>query len=442
MVTRTRNNPGVRHRRQRSDEPVSRRGLSGRSMSDGAPGARQIVPLRRLMSGRDPNEVHRASTPLELLFDLCFVVAVSQAAAELHHALAQGHTGTGVFGYLLVFFAIWWAWVNFTWFASAYDTDDVAYRLLTLLQMAGVLLFAVGVPAGLRSLDFTVMTLGYVIMRIALIAQWLRAAHEHPAGRPAAVRYAMGVATVQIGWLLRLALPHPVDYVAFGVLAVAELAVPVWAEYRGTLTSWHPEHIAERYGLFTLIVLGEAILGTTAAIQSSLGEHGVSGSLIMLAAGALLLVFALWWAYFKSPAAEGLRGSLRTTLGWAYGHYLVFGSVAALGAGFEVAVEAEEHPTHVSQLTAALSVAIPAVVFLIVLMRLQRRIGVDHATTQSLVIVTAVLVLATGAAATVVNLGLIVLIMGGLVAALVAASLTLSRRQRPSPGPGQDKLVA
>ncbi len=66
----------------------------------------RTVPLRRLMTGRDPDEPHRAATPLELLFDLCFVVAVAQAAAELHHALTEGHTGAGVLGYLLVFFAI------------------------------------------------------------------------------------------------------------------------------------------------------------------------------------------------------------------------------------------------------------------------------------------------------------------------------------------------
>ncbi len=89
--------------------------------------------------------------------------------------------------------------MNFTWFASAYDTDDVTYRLLTLLQIAGVLVFAVGVPAGLGELDFTVMTLGYVLMRIALIVQWLHAAREHPAGRSATLRYAAGIGVVQVG---------------------------------------------------------------------------------------------------------------------------------------------------------------------------------------------------------------------------------------------------
>ena len=100
------------------------------------------------MRRRDPDEQHRASTPLELLFDLTFVVAVAQVAAELAHGIADDHARpSSLLSYLMVFFAIWWAWMNFTWFASAYDTDDVPYRLLTLVQMAGVLVFAAGIHA-------------------------------------------------------------------------------------------------------------------------------------------------------------------------------------------------------------------------------------------------------------------------------------------------------
>ena len=79
------------------------------------------IPWHRPMSGRDPDEDHRASTPLELFFDLCFVVAVAAAAATLHHDLAHDHL-SGIAGYLMVFFAIWWAWLNYSWFASAYDS--------------------------------------------------------------------------------------------------------------------------------------------------------------------------------------------------------------------------------------------------------------------------------------------------------------------------------
>src|SRR5439155_1513353 len=97
----------------------------------------------------------------------------ARAGIELHHALAQGDVGHALAGYAAVFFGLWWAWVNFTWFASAYDTDDVPYRLLTLLQMAGVLVFAAGIPAAFEHFDFTIAVVGYVIMRMALVTQWL-----------------------------------------------------------------------------------------------------------------------------------------------------------------------------------------------------------------------------------------------------------------------------
>ena len=121
------------------------------------------------MRARGMHEVHRVSTPLELFFDLCFVVAVSQAAAQLHHALGSDHPGTGVLHYLMLFFAIWWAWMNFTWFATAYDTDDGVYRATTLVQITGVLIMAAGVPRAFEN-DFRIVIAGYVVMRLAMVS--------------------------------------------------------------------------------------------------------------------------------------------------------------------------------------------------------------------------------------------------------------------------------
>lgn len=94
------------------------------------------------MVARRRDEEHRVATPLGLLFDLCFVVAVGQAGAELVSAFAEERIGPGLLNYAMVFFAVWWAWMNFTWFASAYDNDDVLYRVTTLVQIAGVLVLA------------------------------------------------------------------------------------------------------------------------------------------------------------------------------------------------------------------------------------------------------------------------------------------------------------
>ncbi|MFD6812169.1 low temperature requirement protein A, partial [Streptomyces anthocyanicus] len=116
---------------------------------------RPFLPL----TARSREEAHRTATPLELFFDLCFVVAVAQAGASLVHAVAEGHAGEGVASYAMVFFAIWWAWMNFSWFASAYDNDDVLYRVVTLVQIAGVLILAAGVSRAFEEHDFLVVYL-------------------------------------------------------------------------------------------------------------------------------------------------------------------------------------------------------------------------------------------------------------------------------------------
>ncbi|WIX88872.1 low temperature requirement protein A [Amycolatopsis sp. DG1A-15b] len=319
----------------------------------------------RPMRSRDRGEHHRVATPLELLFDLCFVVAVGQTAAALHHALAEGHAAHGVTSFAMVFFAIWWGWLNFSWFASAFDTDDVPYRLATFVQIAGGLTIAAGV-AGAFEGDFRLIVAGYVLMRLAMVAQWLRAARSDPGCRPAAVRYAAGIVVVQSLWIARLWVPGTAGAVAFVVLVAAELAVPVWAESSGG-TAWHPHHIAERYGLFTLIVLGETILSATNAIKEGTVEAGHLGALISLAVAALVLVFSMWWLYFDRPGHARLvrRPGMFTSMSWGYGHYFIFASAAAVGAGLEVAVAYDTGTLHLGGVAAALPTTVPVAVFLL-----------------------------------------------------------------------------
>ena len=215
-----------------------------------------VVPWARRMGPRDPHEAHRVATPLELFFDLVFVVAIASAAAQLHHGLTAGHLGT-VVGYTMVFFAIWWAWMNYTWFASAYDSDDVVYRLLTFTIMTGSLMLAAGVPDLFDDGQSGVVVAGYAVMRLGMVALWLRAARAHPDGRRTALTYAVGIAVVQVLWIARLLLDgQGVLMSTFFLLVLAELSVPVLAERFGGPTPFHPHHIAERFGLFTIIVLG------------------------------------------------------------------------------------------------------------------------------------------------------------------------------------------
>jgi low temperature requirement protein LtrA len=315
------------------------------------------------MRARGTDEEHRVATPLELFFDLCFVVAVAQGASSLHHGLTEDRLGDALVGYPLVFFAIWWAWMNVTWFASAYDNDDVPYRLAVLVQIAGALILAAGVPRLFDDRDLSVVTLGYVVMRVALVWQWLRAARGDPERRLTALRYAGAVAACTAGWGLLLAVPEGWRIVGVPVMIVAELSVPIWAERTG-VTTWHPHHITERYGLFTLIVLGESVLAATVAIQTALDAGEALGGLIEVASGGLLIVFSMWWLYFGKPARHGGVTSM-TSFVWGYGHLVVFASAAAVGAGMSVVVDQATHHAEITARAATATVAIPVALYLL-----------------------------------------------------------------------------
>lgn len=336
-------------------------------------------PARGRMRPRDLAERHRASTPLEAFFDLCFVVAVAQAGSQLGHALTEHHVARGLVGYLLVFFAIWWAWMNFSWFASAYDTDDVPFRLATLVQIGGALVLAAGVPRAFTDQDFRICVSGYVVMRLVLIVQWLRAA-AGSAGpeRAMAQRYAVGVLLVQVFWVV-WGFGDPGERALWPWLlgAVAELAVPVVAE-RTARSAWNPHHIAERYGLFTLIVLGETVSAATIAVQSALDEHERVATLLPIAAGGLLICGSAWWVYFARPVHERLRGD-RQPYVWGYGHYVVFAAAAAIGAGLEVCVEhAVGKAPEISGRFAVAAVTVPTALYLLVVWALHARMMGKH----------------------------------------------------------------
>ncbi|MEU6646051.1 low temperature requirement protein A [Saccharomonospora sp. NPDC046836] len=318
--------------------------------------------LRRMIP-RDPREEHRAASPLELFFDLVFVVAIATSSAQLHHAESEQHIGAGIGAYLMVFFAIWWAWMNFTWFATAFDTDDWLYRLLTLLQMAGVLVLAAGTGPAMADGDFLVVTVGYVIMRLALVSQWLRAAASSPELRGTALRYAAGITVVQILWVARLWLPEQGGVTTFLLLVVAELLVPILAE-RHRPTPWHPEHIAERYGLLTLIVLGESILASTNAIVDAIDHTEHIGPLLLIAACGLVLAAGMWWIYFSREHDEHLT-SLRRALTFGYGHYVIFAAAGSFSAGIEVAIDHDTNQTGLSAAAAAATLTIPVAVFVL-----------------------------------------------------------------------------
>ena len=115
------------------------------------------------------------------------------------------------------------------------------------------------------------------------VFQWLRAARSDPEHRPVALTYAIGIVVVQVLWVLRLLVPDDLAVPSFFVLVAAELAIPFLGERR-RMTPFHTGHIAERFGLLTLITLGEVIAGTVAAVGALVGEQGWSVAAVAIVA--------------------------------------------------------------------------------------------------------------------------------------------------------------
>ncbi|MFZ0142006.1 MAG: low temperature requirement protein A [Aeromicrobium sp.] len=321
-----------------------------------------MVSLVRPLSPRDPQEGNRTATPLELFADLCYVVAVAQAGLTLHHEIVEGHAAHGLVYFAMAFFAIWWAWLNFAWFNSAYDPDDTLHRLLTLLQIFGSLVLAAGIPRIFEA-DFTLGVIGYVIMRIGLVLMWLRAAAGHAERRDTAMRYVIGLLVVQTGWVAALLVTGgDLPVWLFAVLVAADFAVPFYAEKAGA-TPWHPHHIAERYGLFFIIVLGETVLSVALALQVAIEKPHPPAALAAVIAGGVLITFCAWWLYFSRDDADVLTGN-DIGFAWGFGHYVIFGGAAAFGAGLAARVEYYEDHAKVSDIVSSAFVAAPVAAFL------------------------------------------------------------------------------
>ena len=321
---------------------------------------RYIVPMR----GRDSDEPHRAATPLELFFDLVIVVAVAVAASSLHHGVTEDHIPESILGYLMTFAAIWWVWMSFTWFATGYDTDDVPYRIGVFVQMAGAIIIAAGISRAFDDGDWSLVLLGYIVMRVALVALWLRAARDDPSHRQQNLRWAVGTAVMQVAWILAfLVVPGDLFVFAFVVLFVGELLVPIIAT-RDQPARWHSEHIAERYGLLTIIVLGESVLAGAIAFGSVADDAFSDLELLALAVGALLLVFTMWWLYFERLTDDLLTTRTRA-FEWGYGHFFIWGAAAAVGGGIAVGVDVLTDHAEVDIAVAGAAVAVPVAIYLL-----------------------------------------------------------------------------
>lgn len=339
-------------------------------------GGGRLAHSRRPMTGRDPGEPGRSATPLELLFDLTFVVAVGTAASHFAEMLAEGHALEAVGAFTLAMFAISVAWISFSWFSSAFATDDWLYRALTMVQMVGVVVFSLGLPAMFHSieegehLELRAMVIGYVVMRIAMLLQWWRAARESPPFHDVGMRNIRWTVLVQLGWIV-VGFTHltlAVAFVAFAVLGAVELVLPLLAQGRAGGTPWHPHHVAERYGLFAIITLGEGVVGTVASSGDLLGGAAGtdwSANAVAVVVAGVGLTFGMWWVYFTTPFGDILVHRRRRGYLFGYGHIPLFIGIAGAGAGLHVAGLYLEHHAKIGDVAVVLSLALPVGLYLL-----------------------------------------------------------------------------
>jgi low temperature requirement protein LtrA len=280
----------------------------------------------------ESKQEERHATWLELFFDLFFVVAIS----ELAHNLNRDVSLSGFLGFLLLFVPIWWSWIGATFYANLFDTDDLGHRLLTALQMLAVTALAVNVHDGLgkSSVGFA---LSYAVVRLLLIVEFLRAGRHIVTARPLTTRIVSSCGLGALLWLLSIFVPLPLRF-GFWILALTIEFTIVLTAGKAVHVELAPDasHLPERFGLFTLIVLGETVL----AVVNGVAQQHWNFSSAYTAVFSLSIAFSLWWVYFDNLGGSAIQAArscrhIRAYQTWVYMHLPLVIGIAATGVGVE-----------------------------------------------------------------------------------------------------------
>ena len=210
-----------------------------------------------------------------------------------------------------------------------------------MFQMCGSLMIAANIHQFYEQGLTWIGVMGYAIMRLASCSQWWRVYRQVPGHKKVASRSIVGLLTLQALWITWLFLPTSLQTPALFLFIIAELLMPVWARSE-QFNNWNPGHIAERYGLLTIIVLGEGVVGVSNTIQYFLTNSSSAASSIMFLGSSLVaLVFSLWWLYFIVPFDTILNKERRRhdLFLFGYGHFFIFASIAGLGSMLNLVTE-------------------------------------------------------------------------------------------------------
>jgi low temperature requirement protein LtrA len=279
----------------------------------------------------DPIQSRRVSW-LELFFDLIFVAAVAQVGVPL----GEDYSVHGLVRYALMFLLIWWAWLGHTMYSTRFDSDDVVQRLLTLLQIFAAAAMAANAKAAFDSRDSAGFGAAYAVLRAVQVAQYLRARRLKETHRLTTL-YSVGFGAAACLWGLAAMVPAPSRFWLWAVALLIDMGTPWLAVQYTHKCPPDAEHLPERFGLFTIILLGESVAAVMHGMES---QETWSPSAAISAFTGLSLAFGYWWWYFDGAhgAAERHVTSGRKTFlfqVWSYAHFPLYLAVAVLGVGVE-----------------------------------------------------------------------------------------------------------
>lgn len=302
-------------------------------MTDDEDAAGMRAPLLQPPRLRTEGERNRP-TRLELFFDLAYVLVVAELAAGFGHDLTWH--GLAVFAGL--FTVTWWSWVTTTLYANRFDTNDVIYRVAKLGQTFAIVVMAAAAEHAVGE-DAAAFGLGYIATRLVLLALYARAYRHVPRARTTLLLYSAGAAAGAICWSVALVVPGPGRYGLWAAGVVVEAAAPLLATRWGGDVPLHEEHLPERFGLFTILVLGEAV----ASVMFGLRGTDWQLSSVAVAALGFVIAAALWWSYFDVGGARGREELTEDDSNepdgrhdrYVFGHLPVLIGLAAAGVGIE-----------------------------------------------------------------------------------------------------------
>jgi len=287
---------------------------------------------------RTLDEEERAATWLELFYDLVFVAAV----AVLGTRILEDPHWDGLLSYAAYFGLLWWLWSSHTFYADRFDNDDLVYRLLATAQIIAIVVIAASLTAD--SASTLAFAIGYAAARLILLALYARAYNHVEIVRPLVSGYLKGFGLAASLWVIAIFVPEPWRFWVWGAAIVIDLATPYIMRKEGAKVPLDVSHLPERFGLFTILVLGESI----AAAILGLGHVHWDGPATVTAIIGVVMATSLWWIYFDNLDGFNVRRrstekNWRPTV-WIYTHLPLAASLAIAGVGVEHAIVGAVHP--------------------------------------------------------------------------------------------------